>query len=61
MDARDWFIIFHVNAAGIAATVFLFWHPEVMNFATWVGFIGVIIGFYQWQTIRDQKIQDAPK
>jgi len=61
MDARDWFVLFHVNAAGLAGTVFLFLHPSPAVFVTWVGFIGTIIGFYQWQTIRDQKIQDAPK
>jgi hypothetical protein len=60
MDVRDWFILFHVNIAGIAATVFLFKHPDTVNFVTWAGLLGTIIGFYQWQTIRDQKMPDAP-
>ena len=61
MDLRDWFVLFHVNAAGVASTGFLFINPSTANFTIWVGFIGTIIAFYQWQTIRDQKIPDAPK
>lgn len=59
MDVRDWFIIFHVNVAGIAGTAFLFAHPEAVNFATWAGLIGTIIGCYHWFTLRDQKTEDA--
>lgn len=59
MDARDWFILFHVNAAGFAATVFVFLHPDPIIFGTWAALVGTIIGFYQWQTIRDQKMKDA--
>lgn len=57
-DFRDWFIIFHVNAAGIASTWFLFKHPESINFGVWTTFIGTIIACYHWFTIRDSKQAD---
>lgn len=59
MDIRDWFIIFHVNAAGIAGTVFIFYHPDTANFGIWAGLIGTVIGCYHWFTMRDQKVGDA--
>lgn len=61
MDARDWFVLFHVNAAGFASTAYLFLHPDTTTFTIWVGFVGTIIAFYQWQAIRDRKLPDAPK
>jgi hypothetical protein len=59
MDFRDWFIMAHVNAAGIAATVFLFKHPDALNFATWAGMLATIVGFYHWAVIKDSKTADA--
>lgn len=59
MDVRDWFIILHVNAAGIAGTAFMFVHPSPAAFATWAGLISTIIGCYHWFTLRDQKTEDA--
>jgi hypothetical protein len=58
-DFRDWFVLLHLNAAGIAATVFLFKHPDPLNFATWATMLGTISGCYHWFMIRDQKIPDA--
>jgi hypothetical protein len=54
-DFRDYFILGHVNAAGIAATVFLFLHPDAVNFATWAGLLATIIGCYHFIVFKDSK------
>ncbi len=59
MDFRDWFVMAHVNAAGIAATVFLFKHYDPLNFATWATMLGTIIGCYHWFVLKDSKQADA--
>ncbi len=59
MDFRDWFILAHVNAAGIVATIFLFKHPDALNFATWGATLTTIVGVYHWTVIRDSKEKDA--
>jgi hypothetical protein len=59
MDVRDWFILFHLNAAGVAATVFLFKHPEPMNFATYAGLLGTLVGCYHFFILKDSKTADA--
>lgn len=59
MDFRDWFILGHINLAGAAATVFLFKHPDTVNFVTWAGMLSTVIGFYHWMVIRDSKQADA--
>lgn len=58
-DFSDWFILFHVNAAAIAATVFLFVHPDPLNFATWGTFCAAVLSSYHWMLIRDAKEKDA--
>jgi hypothetical protein len=59
MEVRDWFIIFHVNAAGIAATVFLYKYPVTANFGIWATTLATIVGCYHWFVIRDTKVADA--
>jgi hypothetical protein len=59
-DFRDYFILVHVNAAGIAGTVFLFMHADTGNFLTWSGLIATLVGTYHWFVIRDSKQADAP-
>ena len=59
MDARDWFILFHLNAAGIAATVFVFEHPDTANFVTWAGMLATLVGAYHWFVFKDLKTPDA--
>jgi squalene cyclase len=59
MGFRDWFVMGHVNAALIAATVFLFKHSDTMNFATWGTVLVTVIGVYHWLVIRDSKEKDA--
>lgn len=58
-DRGDWFVLLHANAAGIAATTFLFLHPDPINFATWGTFCGVLFSLYHWFLIRDSKTPDA--
>ncbi len=59
-DFRDYFILAHVNAAGIAGAVFLFRHPDPGNFVTWAGLIATLVGVYHWLVVRDSKESDAP-
>jgi hypothetical protein len=58
-DFRDFFILAHVNAAGIVGTVYLFLHPTPEVFAAWCGLIATLVGCYHWFVVRDQKIPDA--
>ena len=59
LDFRDYFILAHVNAAGIIGTVFLFTHPDVTNFAAWCTLIATLVGCYHWFVLRDCKTPDA--
>lgn len=59
MDFRDWFVMLHVNAALIAATVFVFCHPDSVNFVTWGTVLVTVVGVYHWLVIRDSKEKDA--
>lgn len=58
-DLTDWLIAFLVTAAWIAATVFLFIHPDPLNFATWATVSGTLVGVYHWLRVRDDKIKDS--
>jgi hypothetical protein len=46
-------------AIQVAATVFVFKHPDAINFATWATVVGGLISAYHWMVIRDSKIGDA--
>lgn len=59
MDARDWAVIGLMAAIQLAATVFIFKHPEAINFATWATVVGGLISAYHWMVIRDSKEKDA--
>lgn len=59
MKAPDWFVILLLAGVWIAATVFLFKHPEHPNFMTWCGLAVTMGGIYHWLMVRDQKIPDA--
>lgn len=59
MDVRDWMILFHINAFGMAATAFIFLHPDTANFVTWAGVLGSIIAAYHWISYKDSKVKDA--
>ena len=43
----------------IVASVFVFKHPDVVNFATWATVAGTLTGFYHYVIFRDQKETDA--
>ena len=58
-DCRDIVVMGIVTLAWGAATVFLFKHPDVANFATWAGFAATITGVYHWTCYLDSKRPDA--
>jgi hypothetical protein len=43
----------------ISATVFIFKHPDPINFGTWAGVTGTITGVYHWLCFKDSKERDA--
>jgi heme/copper-type cytochrome/quinol oxidase subunit 4 len=59
MDIRDWIVIGLMAAIQIAATVFVFLHPDAVNFATWATVCGTLTTAYHWLVIRDSKQADA--
>lgn len=60
MDFRDWFVVAMIVLIGVAATVFLFKHPEAVNFATWATIVGTLSTLYHFLVIKDSKQADAP-
>jgi hypothetical protein len=58
-DFSDWMILAHVNAAGIAGTVYLFMYHTDSNFLGWCGLVGTLVPAYHWFVLRDAKIPDA--
>jgi hypothetical protein len=58
-DFSDWFVLAHVNAAAVAATIFLFLYPVPTNFITWGTFMAALFSAYHWMLIRDAKQADA--
>jgi hypothetical protein len=60
MDARDWVVIGLMAAIQIAATVFIFKHPDALNFVTFGTLTGALISAYHWLVIKDSKTADAP-
>jgi hypothetical protein len=59
MEVRDWIVIVLMADIQLAATVFIFLHPDTLNFATWATLAGTLTGAYHWIVTRDQKIPDA--
>jgi hypothetical protein len=59
-DGRDALVMGLVTAAEIAATTYLFKHPDTTAFGIWTGFTTTIIGFYHWICVFDSKRPDAP-
>lgn len=59
-DFRDYFILVHVNAAGIASGIYTFMHPDVVNFGAWCTLLATLVGCYHWFVVRDSKLPDAP-
>jgi hypothetical protein len=59
MDTRDWVVIGLMAGIQAAATVFVFKHPDSVNFATWATVCGTLTGAYHWMVIRDSKEKDA--
>lgn len=59
MDIRDWVVIGLMGGIQFAATVFIFAHPDAMNFATWATICGTLTGAYHWMVIKDSKTKDA--
>jgi hypothetical protein len=59
MDIRDWIVVSSMVAIQLAATGFLFHHPDAVNFATWAGVCGTLTGVYHLLVIRDSKEKDA--
>jgi O-antigen/teichoic acid export membrane protein len=58
-DVTDWLVMSVVTDVVIAATIFLFKHPDPINFATWGTVVGTICSVYHWLTIRDDKTPDC--
>jgi hypothetical protein len=58
-DYRDTVVMLIVIAGWVAATVFLFWQPSAVNFATWAGLVATIGGIFHWLCISDDKRIDA--
>lgn len=56
---KDVFVISLITVGWAASTVFLFKHPDAMNFATWAGFSGSVICAYKWIDFKDSKVPDA--
>jgi uncharacterized membrane protein len=59
MDVRDWVVIGLMAAIQVAATVFIFMHPDAVNFATWATIVGGLTTAYHWMVIQDSKEKDA--
>jgi O-antigen/teichoic acid export membrane protein len=59
MDTRDWIIVISTAGIQLAATVFLFKHPDPVNFATWAAVCGTLAGVYHLLVVRDSKEKDA--
>jgi O-antigen/teichoic acid export membrane protein len=59
MEVRDWIVIALMASIQLAATVFVFVHPDSMNFATWATVVGGLVTAYHWIVIRDSKQADA--
>lgn len=59
MDTRDWVIIALMANIQIVASIFVFKHPDAVNFATWATVAGTLTGAYHWMVIRDSKQADA--
>ena len=57
-DLSDWLIMILITAAWAASTVFLFKHPDPINFGTWATLAGTMIGAYHWMRVRDDKLED---
>ena len=60
MDTRDWIVIGLMGLIQGAATVFVFKHPDAMNFATWATVCGTLVTAYHWIVVKDSKQADAP-
>ncbi len=58
-DFRDYFILAHMNAGGIAGMVFCFKHPDPANFVTWCGLVATLTSAYKWFVYKDSKMPDA--
>jgi hypothetical protein len=59
MDTRDWIVIVLMAGIQLAATVFVFLHPDTVNFVTWATITGTLTGAYHWMVIKDSKTKDA--
>jgi hypothetical protein len=59
VDVRDWVVVGLMAGIQIAGTVFIFKHPDPINFATWAGVCGTLTAAYHWMVIRDAKEKDA--
>lgn len=59
MDVRDWLVGISMVVIHFIATVFLFQHPEAMNFATWAAVTGSVTSAYHWTSMKDDKTPDA--
>lgn len=56
---RDWFVMLLMAGIWIAATVFLFKHPEGPAFAVWGTVCGTMTAAYHWLDVHDSKVPDA--
>jgi len=57
LDAKDWYVMLHMGAILLAATAFVFLHPEF--FPTYCMFVGTVGAIFNWLVMHDDKVPDA--
>lgn len=60
LDCGDWIVVVFLFAFAATGATYVFGHPSDINFATWIGVLGIAGGIFHWLRIKDQKIEDAP-
>ena len=58
LDVRDWFIMSMLAGIAIVGGVYVFKHPDDVNFGTWGTVCGVLTAALHWLNVRDDKEKD---
>jgi hypothetical protein len=61
VEARDWFVMLLLGGVLVASTVYIFKHPDDINFGAWCTFVGTVGGIYHWLVLIDSKRPDADR
>lgn len=59
LDCGDWIVVIFLFAFAATGAVYMFKHPSDVNFAAWLGILGVAGGVFHWIRVKDQKVADA--